>query len=973
MSLLSSVSRLTLLAVMPLFIQAANAASDPIALPTGQMITPTAAPGSVFQGLNPHVASLPDYTAGQAVSTAVSPDGKTLLVLTSGFNLNADPVKQIEDPLTSVEFVFVFDISTGTPNQLQAVPVPNTFSGIAWAPDGTAFYVAGGQDDNVHTYTKTGGVWAESGTPIALHHTAFGVPQPAGNGLFSLPGFGAAVGPLAAGLGVTADGHKLIVANLENDSISIIDFNANNAVTELDLRPGRNDPSKSGVPGGEFPFWVAVKGSDTVYVSSERDREIVVVSLADVKPKITARIAVKGNPNKMVLNKAQTRLYVTADNSDLLYIIDTGINGVVAAVKTTGPESIGKAGQMTGSSPNSVTLSPDERFAYVTNAGTNSVAVVNVARTQPFVVGLIPTGWYPSAVATSADGETLYVVNTKSNTGPNPQEENRLANQYVWQLTKAGILTLPVPHGDALEDLTEMVAKNNGFVRSRDEHGEFHFARGGGNDELDEHDAATMAFLRNHIEHVIYIVKENRTYDQILGDLPVGNGDPSLTMYGNAVTPNFHAISTQFVDLDNFYCSGEVSMDGWQWSVAGRGIDLNEKVVVVNYGKGGGSYDSEGLERDVNVALPTTAERAAADPVYGLEAAKDPDLLPGTANAVAADGPDGEEGAGYIWNAALRAGKSVRNYGFFEDLVRYQAPPSLGGIPPLRDPASTNTQVAFPAEPALLPLTDLFFRGFDNQLPDFYRYQEWAREFDQQAAAQSFPAFELVRFMNDHTGAFSTAIDGVNTPELQQADNDYAVGLLVQKIANSPYAHNTLIFVIEDDAQDGPDHVDAHRSTGYVVGPYVKHGQVVSTRYATINMLRTMEDILGLQHLSLHDAGVPPMTHVFDIDQGPNWTYSATPSALLLGTQLPIQKKAELEGVPAPQPLHNAAWWAEKTKGFTFVKEDLNDANAYSRVLWEGTMDGSYPETRSGVDLRENREELLKAAGIAATRSQTNP
>src|SRR5262249_20900101 len=168
------------------------------------------------------------------------------------------------------------------------------------------------------------------------------------------------------------------------------------------------------------------------------------------------------------------------------------------------------------------------------------------------------------------------------------------------------------------------------------------------------------------------------------------------------ITPNFHALSSQFVDLDNFYCSGAVSMDGWQWSTAGRGLDLNEKVVTVNYGKGGGSFDTEGLSRDVNIAWPTGAQRAAADPVYGAEAIKDPDLLPGTANAVAADGPSGEVGAGYIWNAALRAGRTVRNYGFFLDIVRYEAPPALGGVPVLRNPASTQTQVAFPTDPALL-------------------------------------------------------------------------------------------------------------------------------------------------------------------------------------------------------------------------------------------------------------------------------
>jgi YVTN family beta-propeller protein len=929
-------------------VQIPPAATDSIALPTGQSITPTAAPGSVFQALNPHVASAPDYTVGQAESTAVSPDGRTLLVLTSGYNLNKDMSGNI-DPATSTEFVFVLDISNGAPKQLQAVAVPNTFSGMAWAPDGTAFYVAGGKDDNVHTFSQQGGVWAESAAPIAFHHTEFGVSQPAGNGVFSLPQYGAAVSPLAAGVGVSADGCKLIIANLENDSISIVDLANHNAVAELDLRPGRNDPALSGVPGGEFPFWVAVTRADTAYISSERDREIVVVSLSSARPSITARIPVQGNPNKMVLNKLQDRLYVTADNSDLLYVIDTRTNQISATVRTTGPVRLGKVAT-TGSSPNSVILSPDERTAYVTNAGTNSVAVIDVTQAQPVVKGLIPTGWYPTSVATSADGTLLYVVNAKSNAGPNPLENVRSGNQYIWQLTKAGFLTMPVPRPQDLDQLTDIVARNNGFGLPLS-----------GSGLQNAQDVATMGFLRQHIQHIIYVVKENRTYDQILGDLPVGNGDPSLAMYGQATTPNFHAIARQFVDLDEFYCSGEVSEDGWQWSTAGRGLDLNEKVVVIHYGKGGGSDDSEGLERSVNVALPTGAERGEIDPVYGLQAIGDPDLLPGTANAIAADGPSGEEGAGYIWNAALRAGLSVRNYGFFVEALDL-----LDGPAPLRDPAGANTQVVAPADPALLTLTDVYFAAFDTRLPDYYRYTEWAREFDSQAKTNSFPAFETVRLMNDHTGSFDTALDGVNTPELQQADNDYAVGLLIEKIANSAYKTNTLIFVLEDDAQDGPDHVDAHRSTAYIVGPYVKQGTVVSTRYATVNMLRTIEDVLGLEHLSLHDAGVRPMTDAFSIAQGPDWTYKAVPSVLLLGSRLPIPKPAGLRTIAISRPLHAAKWWARKTQAFTFAKEDLNDASAYNRVLWEGTMGNRpYPTMRSGLDLRRNRDKLM-GHGIAA-------
>jgi hypothetical protein len=445
------------------------------------------------------------------------------------------------------------------------------------------------------------------------------------------------------------------------------------------------------------------------------------------------------------------------------------------------------------------------------------------------------------------------------------------------------------------------------------------------------------------VKHVIYIVKENRTYDQILGDLPGTNGDPSITQFPKAITPNFHAISSQFVALDNFRCSGEVSMDGWQWSTAGRTADMNDKTTSINYAGRGLSYDSEGTSRDVNMAFGTSAERQQANPINP----SDPDLLPGPRNDVELDGPNGEEGAGYIWNAALRAGKSVRNYGFFIDLTLYSAPASLGGIPLVRDPFTAGIKVATATTADLLPLTDTYFRGFDPAFPDFWRFKEWEREFDGYVASSSLPTFETLRLMEDHTGSFSTAIDGVNTPEIQQADNDYAVGLVADKVAHSPYASSTLIFVLEDDSQDGPDHVDAHRSTAYVVGPYVKHGAVVSTRYGTVNMLRTIEDVLGLEHLSLHDAGSLPMTDVFDLRQR-SWTYDAEPSDLLrTSTQLPLPAKMA-EAIRPLRPTHDAAWWAAQTSGFDFRKEDRNDEDKFNRVLWKGLMPGkAYPTRRA--------------------------
>jgi DNA-binding beta-propeller fold protein YncE len=907
-------------------------------LPTNQTITPTAARGSRLMSLNPGLPANPEYVVGQAVTSTLSPDGKTLLVLTSGYNRVAAPNGDfIADQ--SNEYVFVFDVSHGAPVQKQVLQVPNTFMGMAFAPDGKRFFVSGGQDDNVHVYELGSSGWAEGGAPVALGHGG------AGNGLFSnLPGFGSAVNAESAGLAVTSDGAKLVVANFENDSISIVDVASRTKTGELDLRPGKADPKESGVPGGEFPYWVAVKGKTTAYVSSIRDREVVVIDITGA-PKALARIEVQGNPNKMLLNKAGTHLLVASDNADVIYVIDTRTNDILDAIKTTAPRDLLPHGHLpVGSSPNSLALSPDESTLFVTNSGSNSVAVIALdADCHGHVEGLIPTAWFPNSVSVSQDGKVLYVVNGKSNAGPNPTGctgtspsntdapgcpaalQNGSGNQYVWQLTKAGLLTLPVPHRRELGELTDLVAENNGFI---------HSATAG--------ERSIMAGLRDRIRHVIYIVKENRTYDQILGDIPGSNGDASITQFPRPITPNFHALADQFVNLDNFRCSGEVSQDGWQWSTAARSSDINDKGTAVNYAGRGTSYDSEGTIRGVNNAFATSIERHAADPINPL----DPDLLPGLRNEVELDGPGGEEGEGYIWNAVLRSGKSVRNYGFWVDQTLYSAPVALGGIPLIRDPFAAGVRVSTASTAELLPLTDPYFRSFDTALPDYWRFKEWEREFGDFVASGKLPQFEMVRLMEDHMGSFASAIDGVNTPEIQQADNDYAVGLLIDKVAHSRYAKDTLIFVLEDDSQDGPDHVDAHRSTAYVVGPYVKQGAVISTRYTTVNMLRTIEDVLGLEHMNLHDGGAHPMADLFDLHKG-EWTFSAAPSDILrTSTTLPLPPKVAGRVLPL-RSTHPAAWWAAKTQGFDFRQEDRIDAQAFNHILWLGLAgDRPYPNRR---------------------------
>lgn len=939
-------------------------------LSNGQSITPTAAPGSSFQTLNPGLADFPNFLAGYATDTRLSPDGRTLLVLTGGYNKLLDGNNNFI-PADSDDYVFVYDVSSGTPRQTQVVKVPNTFNGIAFAPDGKHFYVTGGVDDDIHTYANTAGAWAEVGTPIALGHVA-------GNGLLgngTAPGipptFAAATNPReAAGLAITADGARAVVANFENDSVSVVTL-ATGAKSELDLRPGQINPAQAGVAGGEFPFGVAIAGN-TAYLSSVRDNEIDVVNIAGTAPTLTARIKVPGAPNKMVLNRAGTRLYVAADNSDSVSVINTANNAVLQQIRVAGPllPFLGK--NYRGTNANNLALSPDEKTLYVTEGGINALAVVSLPLN--LVVSLVPTGHYPNAVAVSADGKRLFVANGKSPTGPdttyctptspdpNPAPvcanvAKRASNEYVLQQIHAGLLTLPVPTLAAYVPLTVQTGINANLLS--------------GPSIADE---LLMAKLRARIKHVIYIVRENRTYDEVLGDLPTGNGDPSIAEFPNAVTPNQHAIASQFVDLDNTYCAGDVSASGWPWSVQARTTDMDEKIVPENYAGRGFTDDSNGLERDINIAFPSTATRQPTQPL--LRVNSNPNIVPGPENIFNGEAQDGTDGSDFIWNAVENAGLSLRNYGFFIDITLYQDSAAAFGLqtPLLANPAATKTVVAVAADKALLNVTDPYFRGFDNKLPDFYRYQEWAREFDAYAAGNNLPAFEMVRFMHDHIGdtgpaspGFEPSLSNVNTADLDVADNDYAIGLLLQHISQSKYADSTVVFVIEDDSQDGPDHVDAHRTVAFVAGAYVKHNQVVSTRYNTVNMLRTMEDLLNVGQLNLHDATARPMSDVFDLNQT-SWSYTATPSTLLTTeTTLPIAtttsavQHAALEQRVGPGYLvRPASYWAQHMKGFTFTDADENNEGAFNRVVWNGMMPGRpYPTTRSGADLRHNRAALL--------------
>jgi len=485
-------------------------------LPSGQFITPTFATGSTFTTLNP---DLPEYTPAignypyfhpnGAIASTLSPDGKTLAVMTSGYNVLDDAAAKLVG--TGAEFVILYDLSNPrAPVQKQTLRPNNTFVGLAFSPDGSKLYVSGGADDRVVVYSQSGGAFAQAGTIDTGH----------GGPLAKAPGgIGFGQYPQTGGLALSRDGSVLVVANTLNNSVSAFSTADNSKLFEYDLRPFNTTPGSDGIAGGETIYSVAVKGNSTFYATSLRDREVVVVDFSGGTPKLVNRTPLPGSPNNLILNKAQDTLYVSQDNTDTVAVINTAENTVSEEIDVIAPPGVlaDKSSRYTGAATNNLALSPDEKTLYVTNGGANSVAIVPLAGSAPHAVaGLVPTGWYPTTVTISADGGTMYVFNSKNDPGPNPNKKTSSlqsltnttypggntgplrynANQYVLQLEQSGMLMAPVPAAADLPNLTTQVAANNGWsIASYAE------------------DERTMGFLRSRIKHVIYVVKENRTYD----------------------------------------------------------------------------------------------------------------------------------------------------------------------------------------------------------------------------------------------------------------------------------------------------------------------------------------------------------------------------------------------------------------------------------------------------------------------------
>ena len=528
-------------------------------------------------------------------------------------------------------------------------------------------------------------------------------------------------------------------------------------------------------------------------------------------------IAVGEHPNAMVLSPDGARLFVACANTNAVWTID------VKAEKATEQIAIALFPQAPpGSTPNAVAVSPDGTRLAVADADNDTVAFVDISHPDASrVMGFIPTGWYPTGVLFSHDGTQMYVLSGKGLTSaPNPRGPQAgvptAEGQYSGSMLEGALSILPTPSPEELARLTRTAYS----VTPYSDDTRLAPAAAGGPSPIPR-----RVGQPSPITHVFYIIRENRTYDQILGDLDRGNGDPTLALFGEEVTPNAHALAREFVTLDNFYVNAEVSYDGHAFSTGAIANDFVEKIWPLNYGGRGGIYLSEGGGKMRtpfgNIAAPAN---------------------------------------GYIWDDVLRAGKTVRSYGEFaaEDTSREAA------AEPSTDPAGTHANKRMKATvPGLEGHVHPTFPTFDLSIPDNHRVDIWLEEFRQFEKDGQLPSLSIIRLGDDHTNGTQP---GAPTPRAMIAENDLALGRVVDAISHSVYWRNSAIFVLEDDAQNGPDHVDAHRSVALVASPYIKRGSVDRTLYTTSGVLRTIELILGCPPMTQYDAAATPMYNAFEMN-----------------------------------------------------------------------------------------------------------
>jgi YVTN family beta-propeller protein len=687
------------------------------------------------------------------LAMAIHPDGKHVVITNNGWSKPSLRVVDLERRQV-----------------VQKLALDHAWLGLAWHPDGKRLYSSGAADNSIREVEWRGDRLAAGRT------LTVSAPQATKDEKLINPGF-------MGGLAVSADGTTLYAAQVYGKAVVALDLAKGSVVARQEL------PAEA---------YTAVLAPDqrALYVSVWGAAKIAVLHPRTLAP--IDEILVGEHPNAMQFSKDGRRLFVACANTNAVWVVDlatrVAVEKIAVALSPLAPP---------GSTPNALALSPDGQTLLVANADNNTVAVVDVTRSgESRFLGFIPTGWYPTGVAFDRDGGNILVLSGKGLTpvanprGPQPNA-TREDSSYIAALLNGALSILKRPNTEELAALTWRVFSISAY---NDGKREAPPGRPPGSP------IPGRVGEPSPIKHVFYVVRENRTYDQVLGDLPQGNGDPNLTLFGEDVTPNAHALAREFVLFDNFYVDAEVSNDGHAYSMAAYATDAVEKLWPTLYGQRGGLYLSEGGHEIRNN--------------YGNLAAP-------------ADG--------YIWDFATRAGVSVRSYGEFASWE------TKGG------PITATV-------PGLVGKVHPSYPPYDLGIPDNQRVDVWLEEFRRFEKDGGLPKLNIVRLGNDHTAGTSP---GRPTPRAFVAENDLALGRLVEAISQSRFWPESAIFVLEDDAQNGPDHVDAHRSVLLVASPWTKRGSVDSTLYTTSGVLRTMELVLGLPPMSQYDAAATPAFAAF--------------------------------------------------------------------------------------------------------------
>jgi DNA-binding beta-propeller fold protein YncE len=783
------------------------------------------------------LAKLPGMKASGSV---LLPNGWTINAQGKQTSLGDFPVHMLPSPSGTELAILhcgygeheIITIEPKTLNKIARTPIPQSFYGMQFSSDGKHIVASGGEDERVYLFPYNQGFL---GPPKVLT-LATKTDKFVVSGVLLSEDSQA----LYAG-GLLGNSLKRISKPLEVQSKTQIN---NTEVAKADLVP----TEILALPDQSYPYALLEDAKNKkLYVSLWGRAEIAVIDLVDWK--IQATWKTKSHPTEMILLEASNRLAVACSDENSVVLLD----------RTTGElqEVLGTAlypAAKNGSTPSAIAISPDQRVLAAVNSCNNNVALFDLSEPKKSKsLGFIPVGWYPTNVKFSKEGDQIYVTNGKGMSskdnryGPNPNKPApKSVTEYIGGLFQGTLSAIPTPAPEELAAMTRLAfqsvplqadSKVDNAGRSPD------------------NPIPAKVGDPSPIKHCFYIIKENRTYDQLFGDIAKGNGDPDSCIFGEQVTPNHHALANQFVLLDNLYVDGEVSADGHEWTMAAYATDFVEKTWPLTYGKSRGklTYPAEGATKI------------------------------------------GQPSSGYLWGKCAQAGKSYFSFGEFIANGSKPGEPSRAKIAVLEGHFDPN------------------YRSYDLDYSDLDRAESFIKRLKQFEAEDNLPSFITMHLPNDHTAGTRV---GKLTPTAMVAQNDAALGKVVEAITKSKFWPQCAIFVIQDDVQNGSDHVDAHRSVALAISPYIRRGAVDSTMYSTSSMLRTMELIIGVEPMTQFDAAARPMYNAFDATPDttpfealpPRIDITATNQALAWGADLSEQMDFSIPDAADDLLLNEIVW-----------------------------------------------------------------